>query len=142
MLHGDLSPRNVMVEPDGSVLIFDFNQVEIFPFQRRQHSKHRDDADPLPKSPIEHYWPYSPGAGTFTYPCEPWASWVPPRWLEDGELAAEWPLEAWRDPAPGKYMPLSDSFLNYPAHAQRSKKLQAALEKLGRKPAKELPVTN
>jgi hypothetical protein len=142
VLHGDLSPRNVMVEPDGSVLIFDFNQVEISPFQFQPHSKHSDNANPLPKSPIERYWPYSPGTGTFIYPSKPWASWVPPRWLEDGELAAEWLLEAWRDPAPGKYMPLSDYFLNHPAHAQRSKKLQAALEKLGRKPAKELPVTN
>ncbi|KAK3898548.1 hypothetical protein C8A05DRAFT_37868 [Staphylotrichum tortipilum] len=135
VLHVDLSPRNVMVEPDGR---FDFNQAELFRFQLRPHSKHREDADPLPKSPIERYWPYSPGGGTFTYRYEPWADWVPPGWLEDGERMAEWLLKTWKDVTPGKYLPLTNHFLNHSAHAERSKKLQATLEKLGRKPAHEL----
>jgi len=135
VLHTDVTPRNVMVSPDGRVVLFDFNRAVVYPFHYRPHWKHDDGADPLPKSPIEHYWPYSPGAGTFAYPWSPWVGWVPPSWVENRELAAEWLLETWKNPPPGKYRPLSDYFLNNVAHAERSKKLQAALEKLGRKQA-------
>ncbi len=137
VLHTDLTPRNVMVEPDGRVVIFDFNRAVVYPFHYRPHHKHDKGASPLPESPIERYWPFPPGSGTFTDPGNPWESWVPPSWIENPELAAEWLLETWKDPPPGKYMPLSDYFLNNAAHTKRSKKLQAALEKLGRKPAKK-----
>jgi hypothetical protein len=50
---------------------------------------------------------------------------------------AEWLLETWGDSVGAKYAPLSDYFLNRRAHAERSPKVQAALEKLGRKPPKK-----
>lgn len=137
VLQGDLSPRNVMVQPDDSVVIIDFNEAVVYPFHYRPHPKYDGaaGAHPLPPSPINRHWPFSPGAGNFVDPWNPWARWVPQNWLENPELAAEWLLKTWGSPAPGKYAPLSDYFLNHPAHAQRSKKIQAALEKLGRKPA-------
>ncbi|KAL2173625.1 uncharacterized protein P884DRAFT_272997 [Thermothelomyces heterothallicus CBS 202.75] len=138
VLHRDLSPRNVMVQPDGSVVIIDFNQAVVYPFYYRPHPKYDEGAHPLPPSPIKRYWPFAPGAGTFADPGNQWASWVPQNWLENPELAAEWLLKTWGSPTLiGKYAPLSDYFLNHPAHAERSEKLQAALEKLGRKPAKK-----
>lgn len=137
VLHEDLSPRNVMVQPDGSVVIIDFNQAVVDPFYYRPHPKYDEGAYPPPGSPIWRHWPFSPGVGTFADPWNPWASWVPQSWLEDRELAAEWLLETWGNSTPGKYAPLSDYFLNHSAHAERSKKIQAALEKLGRKPAKK-----
>ncbi|KAK4118959.1 hypothetical protein N657DRAFT_323490 [Parathielavia appendiculata] len=140
VLHGDLSPRNVMVRPDGSVVLIDFNQAVVYPFHYRSHPKHNKDARPLPHSPIERHWPFAPGTGTFADPGNQgnqWASWVPQSWLQNPELAAEWLLKTWGSPAPGKYAPLSDYFFNHPAHAERSRKLQAALEKLGREPAKK-----
>ncbi|KAK4133760.1 hypothetical protein BT67DRAFT_442672 [Trichocladium antarcticum] len=133
VLHGDLSPRNVMVQPDGSVIVIDFNQAVVYPFHYWPHPKHDESAHPLPPSPIKRHWPFAPGVGTFADPGNQWASWVPQSWLEKPELAAEWLLNTWGSPTLGKYAPLSDYFLNHPAHAERSKKLQAALEKLGRK---------
>ncbi|KAK3901464.1 hypothetical protein C8A05DRAFT_44879 [Staphylotrichum tortipilum] len=123
VLHEDLTPRNVM--------------VVVYRFFYEPHCKHDENADPLPDSPIECYWPFPPGSGTLTSPGSPWASWVPPSWLKDPEQAAEWVLETWASPVSGKYAPLTDYFLNHPDHARRSKKLQAALEKLGRRPAKD-----
>lgn len=137
VLHGDLSPRNVMVQPDGSVVIIDFYQAVVYPFYYRPHPKYDEGAHPLPPSPIKRYWPFAPSAGTFADPGNQWASWVPQSWFENPELAAEWLLKTWGSPTLGKYAPLSDYFLNHPAHAKRSKKLQAGLEKLGRKLAKK-----
>ncbi|RYP20370.1 hypothetical protein DL765_002828 [Monosporascus sp. GIB2] len=48
VLQGDLSPRNVMVQPDGSVVIVDFNQAVVYPFYHRRHPKYNEGAHPLP----------------------------------------------------------------------------------------------
>ncbi|KAL2141525.1 hypothetical protein VTI28DRAFT_2344 [Corynascus sepedonium] len=93
VLHEDLSPRNVMVQPDGSVVIIDFNRAVVYPFYYRPHPKYNEGAHPLPDSPIRRHWPFFPGVGTFADPGNPWASWVPQSWLKNPELAAEWLLE-------------------------------------------------
>jgi hypothetical protein len=67
----------------------------------------------------------------------PWANWIPSRWIENKELAAEWLLETWRDESPGTYAPLSDYFLNHPAHRQRGSRVLVMLEELGCKPTEK-----
>ncbi|KAK4124609.1 hypothetical protein N657DRAFT_572214 [Parathielavia appendiculata] len=136
VLHRDLAPRNVMVKPDGSIVLIDFDRATVFPFYYRPHQKYKDGAPPVPHSPIEQFWPFSPGWSIVTNRGS-WADWFPQSWLMNREFVAEWLLETWGSPPPGKYAPLSKYFLDHPAHAKRSRKLQAALEKLGRKPAKE-----
>ncbi|KXX75459.1 Serine/threonine-protein kinase HAL5 [Madurella mycetomatis] len=55
VLHGDLSPRNVMVQPDGSVVIIYFNQAVVYQFHYQPHPKYDEGAHPLPPSLIERY---------------------------------------------------------------------------------------
>ncbi|KAK4099346.1 hypothetical protein N658DRAFT_430121 [Parathielavia hyrcaniae] len=137
--HGDLTPRNAMVQPDGSVVLIDFNQAEVYPFYYQPHPKYDEVPSLRFFSPIEKYWPLDPwGSGTFDVatPGNPWESWAPEAW-KNPDVTAEWLLETWGSPAPGSLesAPLSDYFLNHRAHAKRNKKIQAALERLGRKPA-------
>ncbi|KAK4042975.1 hypothetical protein C8A01DRAFT_44045 [Parachaetomium inaequale] len=136
VLHSDQEPRNVIIRDDGSVVVLDFNQALVYRFAE-QHPKHRPGASRLAPSPIERYWPFAPGGTTLadTEDSEnPWASWIPHDWPQNQDLAAEWLLETWKDASPSKYRPLSDYFLNHPAHVQRGRKVLATLEMLGRKP--------
>jgi serine/threonine protein kinase len=139
--HGDLEPRNVMVQPDGCVVIIDFNQAVVSRFRRHgSHPKYFEDAPHLPPSPIRRYWPWAPGGANFADNEKyggPWARWIPQSWLDNTELAAEWLLRTWGNPPPNKYAPLDDYFLNHPAHKERAPRVIAMLEKLGRKPAQK-----
>ena len=89
--HNDLDPRNVMVKPNASVVLVDFNQAHIWGFIIRWN-KHPKQLAPgcLPTSPIQHYWPllgygFADSEGEYV----PWANWVPRQWIEDKNLAAE-----------------------------------------------------
>jgi serine/threonine protein kinase len=126
VLHNDIVPRNVMVKPNGSIVIIDFNQATIYDFvvYDMQHPKDTDP-DSLPLSPIEWHWPMP---NRFNK----WARWVPEKWLENKELGAEWLISTYRD-SPRFDRP-TPSFLDHPVHARRSKRVQKLLEELGRKP--------
>lgn len=150
--HEDLEPRNVIVKGDGSVVIVDFNQAEVYKLfdndldsssnsQLRAHPKYWDDEPALPLSPIEWNWPVTPVGRFLTEPWEhdnPLADWIPKQWLQDADLAAEWLLETWESTLSKKYRPLSDDFLNHSGHEERTPKVRAMLERLGRKPADEV----
>ncbi|KAK3290732.1 uncharacterized protein B0H64DRAFT_420885 [Chaetomium fimeti] len=139
--HGDLEPRNVMVQGDGSVVLIDFNQAVVHRFQKHwPHAKYSKKAHHLPPSPIKRRWPFAPGGANFANNEErdgPWARWIPQSWLGNKELAAEWLLKTWGNPPPNKYAPLPKYFLDHPAHKERGPELIALLEKLGRKPAEK-----
>ncbi|KAH6847370.1 hypothetical protein B0I37DRAFT_374895 [Chaetomium sp. MPI-CAGE-AT-0009] len=139
--HVDTEPRNVMVRGDGSVVLIDFNRADVHRFQKNwPHAKYYEGSHHLPCSPIERRWPFPPGGDDFADNEEhdgPWARWIPQSWLSNKELAAAWLLETWGRPDPTKYEPLSEYFLNHPAHKERGPALVALLEKLGRKPAEK-----
>ncbi|KAH6628864.1 hypothetical protein F5144DRAFT_594775 [Chaetomium tenue] len=137
--HIDTEPRNVMVQPGGEVVLIDFNQAVVHRFEKYlQHAKYLEGSHHLPCSPIERRWPCVPGWDEFADHDGPWARWIPKSWLDNRELAAEWVLTTWGNPTPpNKYEPLSDYFLNHPAHKERGPRLITMLEKLGRKPAGE-----
>jgi hypothetical protein len=137
--HNDTEPRNVMVRDDGTVVLVDFNLAVVFGFFRwREHPKYLEGEPKLPVSPIRRYWPFSPVGQIIADPAHhgnPWANWIPESWFQNKELAAEWVLETWKDDVGKKYRALPDDFLNHEAHTQRSRKVLAMLEELGRKPA-------
>jgi hypothetical protein len=106
VLHYDTEPRNIIIRDDGTVVLIDFNQAVVFSFLNRQeHPKYFEDA-PKPES-----------------------------WLKNKELAAEWVFQTWKGDLGKKYRDLPDEFLNDEAHTQRSRKVLATLEELGRRPA-------
>ncbi|KAL2196357.1 hypothetical protein P885DRAFT_60962 [Corynascus similis CBS 632.67] len=82
--HNDLDPRNVMVKPDGSVVLIDFNHAHIWGFTIRWdlHPKQRDPKS-LPTNPIQRYWPLPCGFADSDGEIDPWADWIPRRWIED-----------------------------------------------------------
>jgi hypothetical protein len=136
--HNDTEPRNVMVRDDGTVVLVDFNQAVVFRFNDRVHPKYLEGAPKLPPSPIQRLWPFLPTGNIIADPAHhgnPWANWVPQSWLKNKELAAEWLLQTWKGDLAKKYRALPDAFLNHEAHTQRSRKVLAMLEELGRKPA-------
>lgn len=54
--HRDLEPRNVMVRPDGSMAIIDFNHATLYQFAvYREHYPRHLDPDSLPESPIRRH---------------------------------------------------------------------------------------
>ncbi|KAG7293834.1 hypothetical protein NEMBOFW57_003892 [Staphylotrichum longicolle] len=144
VLHDDLESRNVLVRDDGTVVIVDFNQAFIYRYiDHQQHPKYFEDEPQLPPSPIQRYWPFVLGGSGLTSTEDSgstWANWIPQSWLGNQDLAAEWLLKTWEDSPPGRYRPLEEEFLNHPSHAQRGKKVLAALERLGRKPASMPPL--
>lgn len=89
--HGDLEPRNVMVKPDGGVVIIDFNQAFIYEFTAHfdSHPKKRDPTL-LPPSPIERCWPLPGGFADSVGHGAPWGHWIPQSWVQNKELAAKW----------------------------------------------------
>ena len=136
--HYDMEPRNVMVREDGTVVVIDFNAAMVFRFHGREHPKYFEDAPKLPTSPIQRFWPFVPYPSIIADPAHhgnPWAYWIPESWLENKELAAEWMLQTWKGDLGKKYRALPDDFLNHEAHMERSSKVLAMLEELGRKPA-------
>ncbi|KAK4141553.1 uncharacterized protein C8A04DRAFT_39050 [Dichotomopilus funicola] len=150
--HEDLEPRNVIVKADGSAVIVDFNQAVLYKFYDNelnspedmkylQHPKYWENEPALPLSPIEWNWPVAPVGRFLT---DSWehdnalADWIPEQWLQDADLAAEWLLETWENTLSKKYRPLSDDFLNHSGHRERKPKVQAMLERLGRKPADKM----
>ncbi|EAQ84161.1 predicted protein [Chaetomium globosum CBS 148.51] len=126
VLHNDIEPRNIMVKPDGNIVIIDFNQATIYDFILYD-LKHPKDTDPdsLPLTPIEWHWPLPKSF-------DKWARWVPEKWLEDKELSAEWLILTYRGSP--RFEPASAGFLDHPVHLRRSKRVQKLLEGLGRKP--------
>ncbi|KAK4157792.1 hypothetical protein C8A00DRAFT_29329 [Chaetomidium leptoderma] len=130
--HDDLVPRNVMVKPDGSVVIIDFNHVYIYDFTPSydMHPRTRElNPRPLPPSLIERLWPFQRGFKT-DYP---WIRWLPQRWIENPILAAEWVMETYRDDP--RCMPPSAFWLNKDIHKEGGEKALRLLESLGREPA-------
>ncbi len=62
--HQDLAPRNVMVKPDGGVVIIDFDDawVNDFTSDYDRHPRTRERSPvPLPPSLIERLWPFPRG---------------------------------------------------------------------------------
>ncbi|KAL2127513.1 hypothetical protein VTI74DRAFT_10621 [Chaetomium olivicolor] len=131
--HEDLEPRNVMVKPDGSVVIIDFNQAYIYDFTDAcNYHPRRIDPSLLPPSPIEEYWSVP---GRFANSVEddgPWGEWVPKSWLQNKDLAAEWLVDAYRDSP--RFRKPSEWWLNRSVHQDKSPKILRLLESLGRKP--------
>lgn len=132
--HDDLEPRNIIVKPDGSVVIVDFNQSYIYDFTAR-HDQHPRMLDPtqLPPSPIEQWWPIPCGFADAAVDDGRWGHWIPQRWLQDKVLAAEWLVETYRDDA--RFGRPSEWWLNRGFHASDGERVLRLLESLGRKPA-------
>lgn len=130
--HHDVVPRNVMVKPDGSVAIIDFNNVYLndFTASYNNHPRTRkNNPCPLPPSLIEQLWPF-PGGYGYEYP---WIRWVPESWTKDPNLAAEWLVETYRSDS--RFMPPSTFWLNQDFHKRDGAKVVQLLESLGREPA-------
>jgi hypothetical protein len=129
--HNDFALRNVMVKPDGGVVIIDFNNAYIYDFTASYDSHLRTSERnpcPLPPSLIERLWPF-PG-----YHREyPWLHWIPERWIDDPSLAAEWLVETYRDDP--RFGPPSAFWLNKESHKKAGAKALRLLESLGREPA-------
>jgi len=134
----DLDPRNVIVKPDGSVVLFDFNQAHIWGFTIRWdlHPKQRDPKS-LPTNPIQRYWPLPCGFADSEGEIAPWADWIPRRWIEDKNLAAEWLIQTYRDSP--KFAPLDQWWLDWDLHGDPSPKVWGLLESLGRKSPCQAP---
>ncbi|KAG7290329.1 hypothetical protein NEMBOFW57_000329 [Staphylotrichum longicolle] len=127
--HSDLEPRNVMVKPDGSVVIIDFNQALVYDYTGYTFDDPRQlGPNCLPPSLIEWYWPIPGGFADGPDKCGSWAQWIPQRWLQDKELAAEWLINTYQDSP--RFMPPTAEFLNWPAHTRLSQKIQRLLEGL------------
>ncbi|KAK3290185.1 uncharacterized protein B0H64DRAFT_413585 [Chaetomium fimeti] len=119
--HNDLEPRNIMVRPDGSVAIIDFNHVTLYEFTiyGREHPRQLLDPAALPESPIQKYWPVPFGSVARGYEkSRVWGRWVPESWLGDLDLATEWLVETWRGSA--KYAPLEQGWLDWTFHDRNS----------------------
>lgn len=130
--HEDLVLRNVMVKPDGSAVIIDFNNAYIYEFSARydMHPRTRErNPRPLPPSLIERLWPFPFGFKAD----DPWIHWIPQRWIENPILAAEWVVETYRDDP--KFMPPSAFWLNQDIHEEAGEEALRLLESLGREPA-------
>jgi serine/threonine protein kinase len=95
--HRDLEPRNVMVRPDGSVAIIDFNHATLYEFTiyGDDHPRHLDP-ESLPESPIRRHWLVPLGPISVHGMSGPWGHWFPGSWLRDMSLATEWLLETYR----------------------------------------------
>ena len=132
--HEDVEPRNVIVNPDGSVVLIDFNQTYInrFSCHKPKHPK-EENPTPFPPTPIERYWPLPRGFADGPEKRGRWADWIPKAWLSDKELAAEWLIQTYRN-SPKYDSPFQD-FLDGIYHHRRSKKILNLLEELGRNPA-------
>jgi hypothetical protein len=138
VLHSDTEPRNIIVRDDGTVVLIDFNQAIVFRFSGRKHPKYFEGAPKLPPSPLQRFWPFAPYPSIIADPAHhgnPWGHWIPKSWLKNKELAAEWMLQTWKGDLGKKYRTLPDDFLNHEAHTERSSKVLAMFEELGRKPA-------
>ncbi|KAL2021345.1 hypothetical protein VTK56DRAFT_7316 [Thermocarpiscus australiensis] len=133
--HDDMDPRNVIVKPDGSVVLVDFNQAYICEFTA-MHDKHAKKQNPtlLPPSPIERYWPIPGGFASSVRDGGAWGHWVPQSWLQNKELAAQWLVETYRNTT--RFRPPAQWFLDWECHESGSEKLLQLLESIGRKPAR------
>jgi hypothetical protein len=131
--HDDLEPRNIMVKPDGTVVIIDFNQSYIYDFTA-QHDQHPRMLDPtrLPPSPVEWWWPIPCGFADAVKDGGRWGHWVPQRWLQNKVLAAEWLVETYGSNV--RFARPSEWWLNRGYHASDGEKVLRLLESLGRKP--------
>ncbi|KAH6842355.1 hypothetical protein B0I37DRAFT_392947 [Chaetomium sp. MPI-CAGE-AT-0009] len=130
--HEDVAPRNVMVKPDGNVVIIDFNNVYIYDFTPHydSHPRTRErNPRPLPPSIIERLWPFP-----FRYQADYlWKHWIPQGWIEDPSVAAEWIVATYRDDP--RFTPPSAFWLNKEIHKESGEKVLRLLESLGRKSA-------
>jgi hypothetical protein len=130
--HHDLAPRNVMVRPDGTAVIIDFNSAYIYEFSPRydMHPRTREkNPQPLPPSLIERLWPFPRGYK----PDYLWIHWIPQTWIKDPTLGAEWLVETYRDDP--RFMPPSTFWLNRDFHEEDGVRAVRLLESLGRESA-------
>lgn len=133
--HNDLDARNVMVKPDGNVVLIDFNQAYIELFSCYDESKNYKKGNPtaLPPTPLERYWhDVADSVG-------PWRKWLPKTWLENEELGREWLIQTYRNST--KYKPLSEHFLHAPSHETWSPRLKKLLRELGCETGKEVSIS-
>ena len=124
--HEDVEPRNVMVKPDGSVVLIDFNHAYIYDFAAAPgtHPRERNPTS-LPPSPIYHYWVDFCGSI--------WRHWMPDSWLEDKALATAWLVNTYRNDA--RFAPPPEWWLDWSQHKREGEERLRLLESLGRKPA-------
>lgn len=141
LTHHDISPRNIIVKPDGNVVIIDFNSVQLFMFSvyGDDHPRQREPDHPYalaqPESPIMRYWPVPFGAAFDGWESDPWQHWVPKAWIQDPNRSTEWLVETYRDDT--RYAPLCQRWLDTFSHSHLDPKAVRLLESLGRKPAEE-----
>ena len=126
--HSDIDTRNIMVKPEGTVVLVDFNQAYIHELSccGNIRDTKKGNLTILPPTPLERHW-YN-----IANPGGPFRKWIPKSWLEDRELGKEWLIQTYRNST--KYDPPWQSFLDNPYHEERSKKIVKLLEEIGRKP--------
>ncbi|KAK4141967.1 uncharacterized protein C8A04DRAFT_13652 [Dichotomopilus funicola] len=135
----DFHPRNIMVKPDGKVVIIDFNHAQLFEFTTygdvhpRQREPGHPDALTQPESPIERYWAVPFGSVAAGWVGDLWKHWMPESWVKDPDQATEWLVATFRDDT--RFAPLSHDFLNCYFRTKCSPRAQKLLEDLGREPA-------
>jgi serine/threonine protein kinase len=130
--HEDVHPRNIIVKPDGSVVLIDFNRADI-DFPQKDKKDHFPTS--LPPSPMVRNWPYTQGVGMFRWY---WPEWLPQGWDEmNPEPAAEWLIETYRNTT--RFSHPTQRWLDDDSHKDcgATVKVLRLLESIGRKPTSQ-----
>ncbi|KAK4143642.1 uncharacterized protein C8A04DRAFT_37258 [Dichotomopilus funicola] len=141
LTHNDIEPHNIIVRPNGKVVIIDFNVAQLFNFTYYgdDHPRQLGPDDPYaltqPESPIMRYWPIPFGGAYTGWESSMWKHWVPTAWIEDPNRSTEWLVKTYRGDT--RFAPLSQRWLNTFSHSQLDPRAVRLLESLGRKPAEE-----
>jgi hypothetical protein len=81
------------------------------------------------RTSIQRYWPLSCGFSGSEEGNAPWADWIPERWIEDENLAAEWLIQTHRDLT--RFAPLDQWWLDWDLHGDPNPKVWSLLESIG-----------